>query len=91
MGRPRVLDEKDKVGLYLFYVNSTMTINNLCLIFGTTPCRCSEVVSFMMVNVHNTLKTLVVSKVAFPKTYLEKQYLAALIQSRDPRIRSYWF
>ena len=42
MGRPRHLDEKDKLGLYLFYVNSTMTLNNLCLIFGTTPSRCCD-------------------------------------------------
>jgi len=73
MGRPRHLDEKDKLGLYIFYVNSTMTLNNLCLIFGTTPSRCSAVVSFMMSHVYDTLKTHEVSRVIFPKTYREKQ------------------
>jgi DDE superfamily endonuclease len=87
MGRPRLLDEKDKVGLYLFYVNSTMTINNLCLIFGTTPSRCSAVISFMMSHVYDTLKYHEVSKVSFPKTYREKQYLASLVQNREPKIR----
>jgi hypothetical protein len=71
MGRPRLLDEKDKVGLYLFYVYSIMKINNLCLIFGTTPSRCFAVVRFMMVHVYDTLKTHDVSKVSFPKTYRE--------------------
>ena len=87
MGRPRLLDEKDKLGLYLFYVNSTMTLNNLCLIFGTTPSRCSAVVSFMMSHVYDTLKTHEVSRVIFPKTYREKQNLAALVQNREPKVR----
>ena len=72
MRRPRLLDEKDKLGLYLFYVNSTIALNNLCLIFGTTPSRCSAVVSFMMSHVYDTLKTHEISRVMFPKTYRNK-------------------
>ena len=90
MGRPRLLDEKDKVGLYLFYVNSTMTLNNLCLIFGTTPSQCSAVASFMISHVYDTLKTHEVSRVIFPRTYIEKKNLAALVQNREPKVRPTW-
>jgi hypothetical protein len=36
-GRPPLMDPIAQLGLYLFYVGSTMGIKHLCLIFGVTP------------------------------------------------------
>ena len=82
-GRPRLLE----LGLYLFYVNSTMTQNNLCIIFGITPTRCSSIVNKMMKLVYMILKNNVVARVHFPKTYAEKQNYARLVQIREPRVK----
>ena len=52
------LDKKDKLGLYLFYINRTMALNNLCLIFGTTPSRLTCWQSLLTVVTHLVNKVL---------------------------------
>ena len=85
-GRPRLIDEKGQLGLYLLFVNSRMTYNNLCLIFGCTPARCSVIVTGMMKHVYLTLKGNRVARVHFT-TAREKRSLARLVQRREPRVR----
>ena len=43
--RPRLLNNHDELGLILFYLGSSMTLSDLCLIFGCTPTRCSLVIN----------------------------------------------
>jgi DDE superfamily endonuclease len=85
-GRRRLLDEKDRLGLYLLYVNSRMTYPNLCLLFGCTP-RCCVIVNDMMKHVYRTLKVNREARVRFPKTAREKRSLARLVQRRQPRVK----
>ena len=44
-GRPRLLNTEDELGIILFYLGSSMTISHLCLIFGCTPSRCSDIIN----------------------------------------------
>lgn len=48
-GRPQSLDNRDQLGLYLFYTGSKMTAKFLCIIFGVTPSACSRFVLKVMV------------------------------------------
>ena len=41
-GRPELLDCNAQLGLYLFFIGSTMGIKHLCLIFGVVPSVCSK-------------------------------------------------
>ena len=41
-GRPRSLLPHAELGLFLFYIGSTMSIKHLCLIFGSVPSVCSR-------------------------------------------------
>ena len=40
--RPHSLSPSAELGLFLFYIGSTMTLKHLCLIFGMTPAVCSR-------------------------------------------------
>jgi hypothetical protein len=51
VGRPRLLTTKDELGIILFYLGSKMRLSELCLIFGCTPTRCSNII-------HDQLETL---------------------------------
>ena len=44
-GRPSLLNSRDELGLILFYLGSSMTLSELCLIFGCTPTRCSLIIN----------------------------------------------
>ena len=87
-GRPRHLDEKGQLGLYLLFVNSRMTYNNLCLIFGCTPARCSVIVTGMIKHVYLTLKGNLVARVHFPTTAREKRSLARYFSRLKSRLTS---
>jgi len=70
-GRPCLIDEKGQLGLYLLFVNSRMTYNNLCSIFGCTPAQCSVIVTGMMKHVYRMHKGNLVARVHFPTTARE--------------------
>ncbi len=40
-GRPYSFSPSTELGIFLFYIGSTMTLKHLCLIFGMTPAVCS--------------------------------------------------
>jgi hypothetical protein len=67
-------------------VGSAMTINHLCLIFGATPSRCSDVINSMMEKVVIKLTNNHFARIQFPKTELEKKTFARLVELREPRI-----
>jgi hypothetical protein len=47
-GKPPLMDPTAQLGLYLFFIGSTMGIKHLCLIFGVTPSVCSRTIHAML-------------------------------------------
>jgi hypothetical protein len=66
MGRPELLDPIAQLGLYLFFIGSTMGIKHLCLIFGVTPTQCHAVINKMLRLVVMKLKHHLLAKIKFP-------------------------
>jgi DDE superfamily endonuclease len=84
-GRPELLDCNAQLGLYLFFIGSTMGIKHLCLIFGVVPSVCSKVINSMVRLVVKKLKNHPLAKVRFPDA--DKMALfAQLIQGREPSV-----
>jgi hypothetical protein len=48
MGRPRLLTTRDELGLALFYLRSSMNLNDFYQLFGITPSRCSAIIARLM-------------------------------------------
>jgi hypothetical protein len=65
-GRPLLMDPIAQLGLYLFFIGSTMGIKHLCLISGVTPLVCSQTISEMLSLVVHKLKTHPFARVTFP-------------------------
>jgi len=88
-GRRRLLSSHDELGLILFYLGSKMRIKELCLIFGTTPTRCSIYINAKLEVLSRRLKNNPRAKIHWPSTDEEKEYLANLVYQRtvalDPR------
>jgi hypothetical protein len=47
-GQPQLMDPNAELGLFLFFIGSTMGYKHLCLIFGCTPTVCSRVFNKML-------------------------------------------
>jgi hypothetical protein len=47
-GRPQLMPSTAQLGLFLFYIGSTMGIKHLCLIFGITPTIFSIIINKML-------------------------------------------
>ncbi len=75
--RPELLDYAAQLGLYLFFIRSTMGIKHLCLIFGVVPSCCSDVVNKMLWLVVKKLKNYPLAKVRLPNA--EKMASFALL------------
>jgi hypothetical protein len=85
MGRPDLLDPVAQLGLYLFFIGSTMGMQHLCLIFGVMLTRCSDIMNKMIQLIVKKLKNYPLAKVKFPDE--EKMaYFAQLIQAREPEV-----
>jgi len=86
-GRPRLLlNTHDELGIILFYLGSCMTLNELCLIFGCTPTRCSLVLNQQLQFLSRKLRNNRKAKIHWPSSLREKEYLADLVKRREPRI-----
>ena len=85
-GRPPDLDHAGQLGLYLFFVGSTMTTKWLCLQFGILESTANAVINKMMVLVVKKLKSRPESKISFP-TEAEKVLWASLINNREPSVK----
>jgi len=79
-GRPELLDCAAQLGLYLFFIGSTMGIKHLCLIFGVVPSCCSNVINKMLWLVVKKLKNHPLAKVRFPNEEKMASF-ASLIQA----------
>ena len=85
LGRPYILDHLGQLGLFLFYVGSTMKIKHICMIFGIVPSSCSDIINRIMIKVIGELSTHFASRIQFPNEE-EKERLAALVALRQPGI-----
>jgi len=84
-GRPDLLDPATQLGLYLFFIGSTMGIKLLGMIFCVMPTRCSAVINKMLRLVVTKLQHHPLAKVKFPSE--EKMvHFAQLIQEREPAV-----
>jgi hypothetical protein len=84
-GRPTLLDSSGQLGLLLFYLNFTMRLKHLCLIFGVTPSVAAEVINKMLRRLCRRLLHHPASKIQFPDEERMK-HLAAMVQLREPTI-----
>jgi len=84
-GRPRLLNSRDELGLILFYLGSSMTLSELCLIFGCTPTRCSLVINRQLHFLSRRLKNNGKAQIR-PNSLEEKEYLADLVHLREPKV-----
>jgi hypothetical protein len=84
-GRSELLDCTAQLGLYLFFIGSTMGIKHLCLIFGVVPSCCSDVINKMLRLVVKKLKNHPLAKVRFPNEEKMASF-ASLIQAREPSV-----
>jgi hypothetical protein len=88
-GRPPSLDERGQLGLYLFYVGSSMGLKHLCLIFGTTPSATSRfILKVMKLASGKIMRNDTRSRVRYPKTDDEFQEMTALVNRREPSARN---
>ena len=84
-GRPPLMDPIAQLGLYLFFVGSTMGIKHLCLIFGVTPSVCSRTITAMLSLVVQKLKKHPWARVKFPDEDQMASF-ARQIKSREPEV-----
>ena len=83
VGRPKLLNIDDEIGLYLFYLNSTMKAKHLALIFGILPNTVNSTIRRMMKRVVRALKAHPDAKVQFPDE-LTMLNFATMVQRREP-------
>jgi len=84
-GRPQLMDKPAQLGLFLFFIGSTMGYKHLCLIFGCTPTVCSRVITSMLKLVVKKLKRHPLARVQWPDEEKMAEY-AQLIHQREPAV-----
>ena len=84
-GRPQLMNPTAQLGLFLFFIGSTMGYKHLCLIFGCTPTVCSRVINKMLKLVVKKLKRHPLACVRFPNAE-KMEYYAQLIHQREPAV-----
>jgi len=82
-GRPRLLNSRDELGIILTYLGSRMRLSELCLIFGCTPSRCSNIINHQLETLSQRLKRNLKARIHWPDTDHEKAYFAELVYQRD--------
>ena len=78
-GRPRLLNSRDELGIILTYLGSRMRLSELCLIFGCTPSRCSNIINHQLETLSQRLKRNLKARIHWPDTDHEKAYFAELV------------
>ena len=86
-GRPCCLDNRGKLGLYLFYVGSRCCHKHLCLLFGIVPSVCQDIVTSMIRLVCKKLSKHPHSQIKFPNE-TEKVELARIVRLREPLVNN---
>jgi hypothetical protein len=65
-GRPLSLPPEGNLGLFLFYLGSTMNYKHLCMLFGITPSVCSHIINKILSKVVRKLRNHPFAQVRFP-------------------------
>jgi len=65
-GRKWSLSSEGQLGLFLFYIGSTMNYKFLCVIFGITPNPCSRMLRNMLKLVVRRLQFHPIARIEFP-------------------------
>ncbi len=84
-GRKWSLTLEGHLGLFLFYICSTMNYKYLCLIFGVTPNTCSRMLKNMLKLVVRRLCYHPLVRIKFPSPE-KMQLFAAMINNCEPSI-----
>jgi hypothetical protein len=84
-GRPQVMDKPTQLGLFLFFIGSTMGYKHLCLIFGCTPTVCSRVNTSMLKLVVKKLKRHPLARDKIPDEEKMAEY-AQFIHQWEPAL-----
>jgi hypothetical protein len=63
-----------------------MTLSQLCLLFGCTPTRCGLIINDQLESLSRLLKIHPKARIEWPNSIEEKQYLANLINRREPTV-----
>jgi hypothetical protein len=84
-GRPQLMPSTAQLGLFLFFIASTMGHKHLCMIFGITPSTCSEIINKMLKLVVHKLKRHWLAMVKFPNVEKMENF-ASLINQRKPQV-----
>lgn len=86
-GRPTLLDNWGLIGLILIYLNSSLSIKHICLIFAIPPTTVSDNIQFMLEKVIFYLKNHHASQIKFP-TPDEMREFARLVSKRESTIKN---
>ncbi len=85
VGRPKLLNVEDEIGLYLFFVNSTMRAKHLAMIFGILPNSISTTLRKLMKRIIRALKNHGDAQIKFPDNQ-EMARFAEMINRREPSV-----
>jgi hypothetical protein len=70
------------LGLFLFYLGSTMSYKHLWLLFGISPSVCSRIINKMLSKVVRELQNHPFAQVQFPDEHKMREY-ADMVQQRE--------
>jgi hypothetical protein len=86
-GRPRILDNRGRLGLLLFFVNSRMNLKQLSLLFGIVPSSTSLIIDSMLKRSVEKLKHNIHARIKFPNNAEMVDY-ARIIQHRERHVHN---
>ncbi len=86
--RPQLMPSTAQLGLFLFYIASTMGHKYLCMLFGITPSTCSEITNKMLKLVVRKLKRHQLAIVKFPNAEKMENF-ASIINQWEPQVADY--
>ena len=85
-GRKPLIDIQTRVGILILFLNSTMRLKFICMVFGTTPSRTSAVIRSMLRTCVETLRKIDLAKVKWPSEERMAE-LAEMVANREPEIQ----
>lgn len=86
-GRPKKLDTRAKLGMYLHHMNSTMGRKTLCQLFGVTESTVGRVLKEVESKVLSNLSGSYEGGIIWPNED-KRSFLAGLIERRSPLVKN---
>jgi hypothetical protein len=85
VGRPKLLNIEDEIGLYLFFVNSTMRAKHLAMLFGVLPNTVTTTLRRLMKRIIKAIKNHPAARIQFPDDFKMREY-AEMVRNREPSV-----